>query len=100
MTSRYVIDSGVVAKMIRDLFDLDLRIAPSAYLLPSALTIARTHSCTVYDSLYLALAEASSLELVTADSKLYNAVKDRLHFVRLLSEFALPVKPAVPSTEQ
>jgi predicted nucleic acid-binding protein len=41
----------------------------------------------VYDATYLALADLSGCEFWTADERLYNSVKDKLPFVRLLSEF-------------
>jgi predicted nucleic acid-binding protein len=47
---------------------------PSATLLSAALNIATTHNRTVYDSLYVAMAVESSIELVTADEKLANAL--------------------------
>ena len=40
-----------------------------------------------YDSHYLALAEMLSLELWTADKRLYNAVKDALPWVKWLGDF-------------
>ena len=39
---------------------------------------------TVYDAVYLALAERRGCEFWTADAKLYEWVKDRLGFVQLL----------------
>jgi len=92
---RAELDESTSSEMIRDLIDLDLRITSSQGLLPTALVYARSHGCTVYDSLYLALAAANSIELITADTRLYNMVKDRLHFVRILSEFTLPAMPMV-----
>ena len=40
---------------------------------------------TVYDAVYLALAERRGCEFWTADGKLYERVKERLGFVKLLS---------------
>lgn len=47
---------------------------PTEKLLPNAYLIAARHDRTLYDSLYLALAVASSTRMVTADSKLCNAL--------------------------
>jgi predicted nucleic acid-binding protein len=47
-------------------------------LLVEALSIATTFDCTVYDSLYVALAVSTRSEMVTADEKLANALAARL----------------------
>lgn len=46
-----------------------------------ALVLARAYDRSAYDGAYLALAEERSDQLVTADLRLYNAVKDRLAWV-------------------
>ncbi len=43
----------------------------------------------VYDSHYLALAEILDLELWTGDERLYNAVQDKLSWVRWLGNYQL-----------
>ena len=53
-----------------------LAVHPSAPLLEAALAIAVRTGRTVYDSLYVALAVQVNCRLVTADEKLYNALKD------------------------
>jgi predicted nucleic acid-binding protein len=53
----------------------------SAPLLPRALEIATLARRSVYDSLYIALAEREGCELVTADQRLYNSVKSQFPFV-------------------
>jgi len=42
---------------------------------------------TIYDTTYLALAELSGCEFWTADKRLYNSVKNKLHFVKWLGEY-------------
>lgn len=54
-------------------------------LLPRALEIAKQFRQTVYDCLYVALAEREGCELVTADDKLVKAVQPALPFVLPLS---------------
>src|SRR5262245_7687928 len=54
-------------------------------LLPRALEIAKLFRQTVYDCLYVALAEREGRELVTADDKLVKAVQPTLPFVVHLS---------------
>ena len=67
----------------------DIRSFPSRQLLPSALLIALEFNRTVYDSLYVALAKDASVQLITADEKLVNAVGSRLPVVWLGSASAL-----------
>jgi predicted nucleic acid-binding protein len=45
-------------------------------LITAALEIATAYQCTVYDSLYVALAHAEKGLLATADRALYNTLKD------------------------
>ena len=54
-------------------------------LLPRALEIAKQLKQTVYDCLYVALAEREGFELATADDKLVKAVQPTLPFVISLS---------------
>jgi predicted nucleic acid-binding protein len=54
-------------------------------LLPRALEVAKQFQQTVYDCLYVALAEREGYELVTADDKLVKAVQPTLPFVIALS---------------
>jgi predicted nucleic acid-binding protein len=49
--------------------------------------LARKYQRSIYDSWYLAVAEANGRAFWTADAKLYNAVKEWLPFVRWLGEY-------------
>jgi predicted nucleic acid-binding protein len=53
-----------------------LEVHASAPLLEAAFEIAMRTGRPVYDSMYLALAIQMDLRMVTADPKLYNALKD------------------------
>jgi predicted nucleic acid-binding protein len=73
-----------------DLFFLHLlRELPPLFaavpLLPRALELAQLFRQTVYDCLYIALAEREGCELATADDKLVKAVRGALPFVVPLS---------------
>lgn len=57
--------------------DLNMPTIPSIDIVPSALEIAIRFGRTVYDSLYIALARQSKMELVTADERLANALAAR-----------------------
>jgi predicted nucleic acid-binding protein len=60
---------------LRALGALPLVVAPSWPLVVPALAIACPTDRSVYDSLYLALAVREGAPLVTADAKLYNALR-------------------------
>jgi len=53
----------------------------STLLLPRALEIASQARRSIYDCLYVALAERENCELVTADTKLLNAIRKDYPFV-------------------
>jgi len=46
-----------------------VRMEPQGQLVPRALEIALEHSITIYDALYVALAERRGYELITCDSR-------------------------------
>lgn len=52
-----------------------------------ALSLARAHDRSAYDGAYLALAEEKGDRLVTADLRLYDAVKDRLSWVVWIEDY-------------
>jgi predicted nucleic acid-binding protein len=54
--------------------DLEISTVPSYRLVVHALDLAVQYDRTVYDSVYVALARESSIELVTADERLANAL--------------------------
>jgi predicted nucleic acid-binding protein len=56
---------------------------PSTWILQSAFEIAQTHGRTVYDCLYVALAEAVDADCVTADEKLASALSTRFPVISL-----------------
>jgi predicted nucleic acid-binding protein len=58
------------------LLQVPVQVYPSSGLVVSALEIANRAQRTVYDALYLALAVSEKAPLVTADERLFNAVKD------------------------
>jgi predicted nucleic acid-binding protein len=62
-------------QILQDLQRILLDVHPTTPLLDAAFEIALRTGRTVYDSTYLALAEALGCRLVTADERLYNAIK-------------------------
>lgn len=61
---------------MRALMLLPVHLESSLELLPSGWAIASLYRCSLYDSIYVALAVAQSCQLVTADRKLFAALAD------------------------
>jgi predicted nucleic acid-binding protein len=75
------IGAGQAALFLRS-FLQDLPVLfDAAPLLPRALEISQQFRQSVYDCLYVALAEREGCELVTADDKLIKAVQPTMPFV-------------------
>ncbi len=62
--------------ILRALETLPLTLRPADDLSENAMTVACSLKRSFYDSLYLALALMADCRLVTADKKLFDAVKD------------------------
>jgi predicted nucleic acid-binding protein len=58
------------------LLQVPFQVRSSSELVVAALEIANRTQRTVYDALYLALAVSENAPLVTADERLFNALKD------------------------
>lgn len=75
--------SGAISEALgRDLTDdlpgIGLKLVASSEVVSSALELALAYNRSLYDSLYVALAQREACQLVTADLRLYNALKDSL----------------------
>jgi len=71
-------DSQTTDAALTELIERNLPTFPSAPRLKQAAGIARTFGRTVYDSLYLALAQELNATFVSADARLVNSVRGRL----------------------
>ncbi|MBU9211625.1 type II toxin-antitoxin system VapC family toxin [Burkholderia multivorans] len=69
------LSSGEVVEIIEAIASLPVRIEPHAPLLVAAFSLADTHDLTVYDALYLALAERHGARLMTCDDQLDRVAK-------------------------
>jgi predicted nucleic acid-binding protein len=63
-------------RIAADVSQADVTIHPMEPTFERALTIALETGRSAYDSMYLALAEALSTRVVTADRRLYNALQN------------------------
>lgn len=68
---------------IAEILRRDLRTYPTVTRIARALAISRTHGCSVYDAVYLVVAEETQAPLLTADQRLVRAVAGRLPVVWL-----------------
>lgn len=53
---------------------------------PHILSLARSFRRSVYDASYLSLAKKNNIDFVTGDKRLYNAVKDKLKWVKWIGD--------------
>jgi len=65
----------IAYSILTDFKKIPFEIHTNEALLNAAWQIATAYNCTVYDSLYVALAEIKQGLLVTADKTLYNTLK-------------------------
>ncbi len=65
----------IASTILEDFKRLPFNIYENESLLDAAWKIATEHQCTVYDSLYVALAQTEGCLLVTADRVLHNTFK-------------------------
>ncbi|MBM3746602.1 MAG: type II toxin-antitoxin system VapC family toxin [Acidobacteria bacterium] len=91
-------DSPTSRRALRSILAFGLESAPTVPLLPDAVGIARSHGCSVYDGLYLAVAVERAATLITADQRLVAAVSPGLP-VAWLGAFGGAVQgwPGTPS---
>ena len=73
---RQELEPDVIPSLLNDLCRMNVSIVPTFSLICEASRISVSWRRSFYDSIYLALAVASNGRMVTADEKLYNALKD------------------------
>ena len=83
-TERLTEEEGIMA--FQALQTLDMAFVP--FPTPAeAYRLARTYRRSVYDSLYLAVAQSHRIDLWTGDRRLYNAVRQSLPFVKWIGAY-------------
>ncbi len=76
-----------VIEAVNSLFDMGISIiVPTLRVIKSSITMAFKYKITIYDAFYAALANEIGFTFITADSKLYQKIKD-LEFVKHISGF-------------
>jgi predicted nucleic acid-binding protein len=61
--------------ILDDLLGAGIEFTPQDVLMEDAHRLARRFDCSAYDAFYLALAQYLDCPLITADERLYNAVR-------------------------
>ena len=85
------IEIGDAENLMEDLLSRDITLyALTPRYLDAFELASRFNQRTIYDSQYLALAQALGCEFWTADERFYRAVTGQLPNIRLLSEAATP----------
>jgi predicted nucleic acid-binding protein len=64
-----------------------LNIDPRPVAWGQALSLAQRFDRSAYDAAYLALAEATGQQMITADSRLHHAVENQLEWVHWIGEY-------------
>jgi predicted nucleic acid-binding protein len=75
---------------LADLLALNIPLVPARSLVQSALQLALQHQRTVYDALYLTLAQERNCALITADEQLFNALSAQFPQLQLLRRWQPP----------
>lgn len=77
-------DKKDVSDAVKSIIGLRVQIlVPTTHLLTNAVNLGFTYGITVYDAIYVALADELNYNFLTADKKLFNNTK-ALDFVRFL----------------
>ena len=71
-----VLHEKLIHKAISTIYGMDIILPVNLQIIRTAVTLARKYSITVYDSIYLSFAQIAGCQLVTADKKLYQKIKD------------------------
>ena len=63
-------------------------------MIESAYWRATQLGCRMYDALYLVVAEVVKCQFITADSKLYEAIRDKVDYVVWIEDYAESISDA------
>jgi predicted nucleic acid-binding protein len=75
---------------LADLLTLQVPLVPATSLVQSALQLALQYQRTLYDALYLTLAQERNCDLITADERFFNALSAQFPHLQLLRNWQPP----------
>jgi predicted nucleic acid-binding protein len=81
------LNSDAGEKALRNLISLDIEEQGLDGLADAAFKMALRYDLSPYDCAYLALAEREDFQFITGDKKLFNAVRQRLRWVRWIGDY-------------
>lgn len=76
-----------IENAIEGFVELDISLFNTRALYKRILYFAETYRRSAYDAAYLSLSEDKRVSYLTADLKLYNAVKDKIKWVSLIDHY-------------
>ena len=85
-TQRGDITTAQAAESYRHFLSLDIPLHPSSQLASAALQLALNERRSMYDMMYIALAEQNGCEFITADEKLLNSLRKKFSCLRWIGE--------------
>ena len=74
--------------IIKDSLNIGIELVDFAGLEEKTFKMARRHNRSVYDCAYLSLAERERCNIFTADKHLYNALNDKVPFIRWIGNYS------------
>ena len=82
------IAEGVTEEAFYGFMELEINFLDPFVDYPDILSLARPFLRSVCDASYMSLAKQNNIDFVTGDKRLYNAVKNKLKWVRWIGENA------------
>ena len=70
------LNEKLIHNAISSIYDMDILLPVNLQIMTTAVALARKYNITVYDSSYLSFAQIAGCQLITADRKLYQKMKD------------------------
>lgn len=76
----------LIYRAISSIYDMDILLPVNLPMMTSAVALAQRYGITVYDSSYVGFAQMAGCPLITADTKLYQKIKE-LPGILYISEY-------------
>lgn len=77
---------NVTEEAFRGFVELEINFLDPFVDYPDILLLARSFRRSIYDASYMSLARKKNVNFVTGDKRLYNAVKDKLKWVKWIGD--------------